>query len=168
MPPGEGSADRSPEPPWLTPEQLQAWKKFTLMLARLTTALEQQLRCEAQLSYVEYYVLAGLSDQPGLAMRMSRLAVLANAELSRLSHLIGRLEKRGFVRREPDPADGRYTNAILTDAGYAHLAAAAPGHVAHVRELVIDALGDEALAALQDASERIMAQIDGDEAFDDC
>jgi len=156
-------AARSEEPHWLTPEQLQAWQAFTFMLARLPTALEAQLRCDAQLSYVEYYVLAGLSDQPDHTMRMSRLAVLANAELSRLSHLIGRLEKRGFVRRAPDPTDGRYTNAVLTDRGYAHLVAAAPGHVGRVRELVVDALGDDALYALRDISERIIAEIDRSE-----
>jgi DNA-binding MarR family transcriptional regulator len=93
-------------------------------------------------------------------MRMSGLAVLTNAELSRLSHLITRLQKRGFVRREPDPNDGRYTNAVLTDAGYDVVVAAAPGHVAAVRELVIDALDDTALAALRNSAERINARID--------
>jgi DNA-binding MarR family transcriptional regulator len=108
-------------------------------------------------------VLAGLSDQPEHTMRMSRLAILANAELSRLSHLITRLERRGFVRREPDPTDGRFTNAILTDAGYAHLVAAAPGHVTRVQELVIDALDNTALGTLQECSERIVARIDKSE-----
>ena len=149
-----------PPPRWLTPEQLEAWKALTLLLARLPTALEAQLQRDSQLSYVEYYVLAGLSDQPGRTMHMSRLAVLANAELSRLSHLLRRLEKRGFVRREPDPADRRYTNAILTDAGQAHLDTAAPGHVARVRDLVVDVLDDAALAALRDASRQVVDRID--------
>jgi DNA-binding MarR family transcriptional regulator len=134
------------------------------MLARLLTALETQLQRDAQLSYVEYYVLAGLSDQAEHTMRMSQLAILTNAELSRLSHLIRRLEKRGYVRREPDPSDGRYTNAILTDAGYANLVAAAPGHVARVRELVIDALDDTALCALRDSAERILDRIEDTDA----
>ncbi|HEX3515583.1 MAG TPA: MarR family transcriptional regulator, partial [Trebonia sp.] len=86
---------RSPTPAddtarWLSRAQLDAWKAVTLMMARLPTALDQQLRCDAQLSYIEYYVLAGLSDSPGRTARMSQLAVLANAELSRLSHLISR------------------------------------------------------------------------------
>jgi DNA-binding MarR family transcriptional regulator len=155
------AAADTPQPRWLTPSQLDAWKSLALMFARLPTALEAQLQCDAQLSYVEYYVLAGLSDQPGRAMRMSQLAILTNAELSRMSHLVSRLEKRGFIRREPDPCDGRYTNAILTDAGYAHLVAAAPGHVARVRELVIDALDDTALYALQDSARRIIERIEG-------
>jgi DNA-binding MarR family transcriptional regulator len=92
-------------------------------------------------------------------MRISGLAGLTNAELSRLSHLITRLQRRGYVRREPDPNDGRYTNAVLTEAGYNHLAAAAPGHVATVLELVVDTLDDAALSALQDSAERITARI---------
>ncbi|MGH3415656.1 MAG: MarR family winged helix-turn-helix transcriptional regulator [Actinocrinis sp.] len=130
------------------------------MLARLPAALEQQLQCDSQLSYVEYYVLASLSDQADRTMRMSGLAVLANSELSRLSHLMGRLEKRGFVRRAPDPTDGRYTNAILTDAGYAHLVKSAPGHVARVRELIIDVLDPDALCSLRSCSDQIVARID--------
>jgi DNA-binding MarR family transcriptional regulator len=147
-------------PKWLTPQQLEAWQALTLLLARLPTALEAQLQRDSQLSYVEYYVLAGLSEQPDHAMRLSELAVLTNAELSRLSHLITRLQKRGYVRREPDPDDGRYTNAVLTDAGYGLVVAAAPGHVAAVRELVIDALDETALKTLQDSAERIITRID--------
>ena len=147
-------------PKWLTPAQLEAWQALTLMLARLPTALEAQLQRDSQLSYIEYYALAALSERPDRTMRMSELAVLTNAELSRLSHLITRLQKRGYVRREPDPDDGRYTNAVLTDTGYDLVVAAAPGHVAAVRELVIDALDDIALTALHNSAERINARID--------
>ena len=94
---------------------------------------------------------------------MSSLADLANASLSRLSHLVKRLEERGLVRREPDPADGRFTNAILTDEGFQTLAAAAPGHVAHVRSLVIDVLSPEQLRRLGLAADRIMSRIDTSE-----
>lgn len=103
----------------------------------------------AQLSYLEYYVPAGLPAQPGHTMRISTLAVRTSAELSRISHLISRLERRGFVRRGPDPTDGPYTDAILTEAGYECLVAAAPGHVTKVRELVIDVLSPEAIVALK-------------------
>ena len=158
--PRQAAAAAATAPRWLTPAQLGAWQALTLMLARLPTALEAQLQRDSQLSYIEYYALAALSERPDRTMRMSELAVLTNAELSRLSHLITRLQKRGYVRREPDPDDGRYTNAVLTDAGYDLVVAAAPGHVAAVRELVIDALDDTALKALQVSAERIIARID--------
>ncbi len=136
---------------------------FTLLLARLPSALEGQLQADAGLSYVEYYVLAGLSDQPARAMRISQLAFLTNAEQSRMSHMIRRLEARGLVRREPDPCDGRGTVVSLTDAGYAHLVATAPRHVARVRELVVDTLEPEDLVRLGEISRLIVARMDDDE-----
>ena len=136
---------------------------FTLLLARLPSALEEQLQADAGLSYVEYYVLAGLSDQPARAMRISQLAFLTNAEQSRMSHMIRRLEARGLVRREPDPCDGRGTVVSLTDSGYAHLVATAPRHVARVRELVVDTLEPEDLVRLGEISRRIVARMDDDE-----
>lgn len=75
-------------------------------MQRLPAALEWQLQRDSQPSFIEYYVLAILSDQPGRRMRMSELAVLANSALSRPSHLVSRLEKRGFSCREPDRVSG--------------------------------------------------------------
>ncbi|MGW5239267.1 MarR family winged helix-turn-helix transcriptional regulator [Monashia sp. NPDC004114] len=145
---------------WLTSDELETWQALNLLLARLPAALSSQLQCDSDLGFVEYYVLAGLSDQPDRTIRMSRLAVLANSELSRLSHLMARLEKRGLVRREPDPSDGRFTNAILTDAGYDYLVQAAPGHVERVRGLVFDALDTGAQHALRDAARQILGRLD--------
>jgi DNA-binding MarR family transcriptional regulator len=94
---------------------------------------------------------------------MSSLAEVTNASLSRLSHLVKRLEERELVRRQSDPADRRFTNAILTDHGFQTLAAAAPGHVAHVRSLVIDVLSPEQLRRLGQVADRIMSRIDTSE-----
>jgi DNA-binding MarR family transcriptional regulator len=99
--------------------------------------------------------MAALSGRPDHAMRLSDLARFTNSELSRLSHLIGRLEQRGFARRMIDCTDGRYTKAVLTDAGYAHLAEAAPAHVAEVKEFVFDVLGDADVEALRRCAEKI-------------
>lgn len=71
---------------------------------------------------------------------MSELAALANGSLSRLSNVVKRFEKKGWVQRSPDPEDGRYTIAALTDAGFAVVEAAAPVHMRAVRELVLDKL----------------------------
>jgi DNA-binding MarR family transcriptional regulator len=93
-------------------------------------------------------------------LRMSELAVLTNASLSRLSHLVKRLEARGLVRREPDPTDGRFTNAILTKTGYAKLLASAPGHVAAVRSMVIDAFSGAELRQLCELLERLSPRVE--------
>jgi DNA-binding MarR family transcriptional regulator len=148
------------EPRWLTADQLAAWRGFMKLVQRLPAALESQLQRDSQLSFIEYYVLAGLSEQPGCLMRMSELAILAGSELSRLSHIVSRLEKRGFVRREPDPRNGRYTQAILTEAGYAYLTDAAPGHVSRVLDLFIDVLTPDELQTLLRCSDKVIARID--------
>jgi hypothetical protein len=94
-----------------------AWPACGLARVRETPAKAAwQLQRDSQLSFTEYYVLAILSDRPVRRMRMGELAVMADSELSRLSHMVSRLENRGFLCREPDPGNGRYTHAILTDS----------------------------------------------------
>jgi DNA-binding MarR family transcriptional regulator len=148
------------QPKWLTRDQELAWRSVASMIHKLRWSLECQLERDAGLSFVEYHALARLSEEPDRRLRMSDLAVLTNASLSRLSHLVKRLESWGFVRREPDPTDGRFTIAILTNGGYKKLVASAPAHVACVRELVIDEFSRSELAELAATCERIMARID--------
>src|SRR5512132_339671 len=140
-----GSAAQEPPVKWLTPTELASWLSVVRLMTWLPWSIDQQLQRDSKLRMVEYQVLAMLSESPERTMRMSSLAEVTNASLSRLSHLVDRLEKRGFVRREPDPADGRFTNAILTKKGFRALDEAAPGHLAHVRSLVIDVLSPEQL-----------------------
>ena len=145
---------------WLTAAQLDSWLAVVRLISWLPWSIDQQLRRDSNLLMVEYQVLAILSETPERTMRMSSLAALTNASLSRLSHLFNRLEGRGLVRREPDLTDGRFTNAILTEQGFQVLAEAAPGHVAHVRSLVIDVLSAEQLRRLGQAADRILSRID--------
>ena len=145
---------------WLTATELASWLSVVRLMTWLPWSIDQQLQRDSKLRMVEYQVLAMLSESPERTMRMSSLAQVTNASLSRLSHLVKRLEERDLVRREPDPADGRFTHAILTDKGFQTLAEAAPGHVAHVRSLVVDVLSPEQLRRLGQAADRIMARID--------
>ena len=149
-----------PQVRWLTAAEVDSWLSVVRLMTWLAWSIDQQLRRDSNLGMVEYQVLAMLSESPRQTMRMSSLAEVTNASLSRLSHLVKRLERRGLVRREPDPADGRFTNAILTDKGFHTLAGAAPAHVAHVRSLVIDVLSPEQLRRLGLAADRIMSRID--------
>ena len=148
---------------WLTAAEVDSWLSLVRLMTWLPWSIDQQLRRDSGLAMVEYQVMARLSQSPERTMRMGSLADLANASLSRLSHLVKRLEGRGFVRREPDSADGRFTNAILTAKGLQALTDAAPGHVAHVRSLVIDVLSPEQLRRLGLAADRIMSHIDTSE-----
>jgi DNA-binding MarR family transcriptional regulator len=112
---------------WLTEAELSSWLSVVRLMMWLPWSIDQQLQRYSNLSMVEYQVLAMLSERPGRAMRMGSLAEVANASLSRLSHLVKRLEARGRVRREPDPADGRFTNAILTGKARVSSARASAG-----------------------------------------
>jgi DNA-binding MarR family transcriptional regulator len=158
-----GRARRGAEEPpvkWLTDAELDSWLSVVRLITWLPWSIDQQLQRDSNLGMVEYQVLAMLSTSPQRTMRMTPLAEVTNASLSRLSHLVKRLEQRGLVRREPDPMDGRFSNAILTDKGFATLAEAAPGHLAHVRSLVIDVLSPEQLRRLGRDAHRIMSRID--------
>jgi DNA-binding MarR family transcriptional regulator len=113
---------------WLTAGELDSWLSVVRLMTWLPWSIDQQLQRDSKLGMVEYQVLAVLSESPERTKRMSLLAEVTNASLSRLSRVVNRLAERGLVRREPDPTDGRFTNAILTDDGFRALADAAPGH----------------------------------------
>jgi DNA-binding MarR family transcriptional regulator len=155
-----GADESIDEQPWLTPDELASWLSMVRLITRLPWAIDGQLQRDADLSMIEYMAMAMLAEAPRATMRMSELAERTSASLSRLSHLVKRLESRDYVRREPDPVDGRFTNAILLPAGTAKLAAAAPGHVAYVRHLVVDNLSAERLRRLGQDAERILRRID--------
>ncbi|MDX6287142.1 MAG: hypothetical protein QOG53_2627 [Frankiales bacterium] len=145
---------------WLTAEEQGSWLSVVRLMSWLPWSIEQQLRRDSNLSMVDYQVLAMLSNSPDRTRRMSLLAEWANVSMSHLSRIVNRLEQRGLVRREPDPTDGRFTNAILTDQGFQTVADAAPGHVAHVRSIVIDVLSPEQLRRLGRDADRILSRID--------
>jgi DNA-binding MarR family transcriptional regulator len=145
---------------WLTADEEQGWRAVASIIHKLGWAVGSQLERDSDLSFIEYHALARLSEEPDGTLRMSELAMVTNASLSRLSHLVTRLEEWGFVRREPDKTNGRFTNAILTEAGSAKLVASAPAHVAAVRQLVIDEFSATELDQLREFCERILARVD--------
>ncbi len=145
---------------WLTAEELDSWLSVVRLMTWLPWSIDQQLQRDSKLGMVEYQVLAMLSGSSDRTMRMSSLAEVTNASLSRLSRVVTRLERRGLVQRESDPTDGRFTNAILTEDGFQTLGEAAPGHVSLVRSLVVDVLSPEQLRRLGRDADRIMARID--------
>jgi DNA-binding MarR family transcriptional regulator len=145
---------------WLTADQLSAWKKLIAVVELLPGALESQLRRDADLSHFEYFTMAMLSEAPEHTLRMTALASLTNSTLARLSHVVSRLEERDIVRREPCADDRRATNAALTANGWAKVVATAPGHVATVRQTVIDPLTATDVADLDRIMGRILGALD--------
>jgi DNA-binding MarR family transcriptional regulator len=142
---------------WLSDEQQAAWRPLVALLLRLPAALDAELQRDAGINHFDYLVLSGLSEAPDRTLRMSELAAMANSSMSRLSHVVSRLEGRGWVRRESCPGDGRFINAVLTEEGWQKVVATAPGHVAAVRELLVDTLSKEEFAQLGAISAKVLA-----------
>ncbi|WP_407319105.1 MarR family transcriptional regulator [Isoptericola halotolerans] len=152
-----------PDPPAaLTGDELETWAALATVVEWLPAALDAQLQRDAQLTHFEYGVLYALSRAPDLTLRMSVLSGYANSSLSRLSRAVTRLESKGWMRRAPDPADGRSTLAVLTDQGRDKVEQATPGHVHTVRELVLDRLTKPQTRHLREASLRIAQAIRSD------
>jgi DNA-binding MarR family transcriptional regulator len=127
---------------------------------QLPGPLDAQLQHDSGITMFEYMVLSSLSMCPDHARRMSELARLSNGSLSRLSNVAKRLERRGWLRREPDPEDGRSIVARLTESGWKVVQAAAPGHVEAVRRLVIDPLTGPQLETLAAAAQSIVGSLE--------
>jgi DNA-binding MarR family transcriptional regulator len=146
----------------LTGDELETWAALATVMEWLPAALDAQLQRDAQLTHFEYGVLYALAHAPDRTLRMSVLSSHANSSLSRLSRAVTRLEAKGWMRRAPDPTDGRFTLAILTDQGRDKVEEATPGHVRTVRRLVLDRLTTPQTRHLREASRRIARAIRSD------
>lgn len=144
------------------PDELEAWSAVATLLEWLPAALDAQMQGDSGISHFEFGILFALSEAEGQSLRMSELAGYANSTLSRLSRAVARLERKLWVRRAPEPSDGRITVATLTDDGQGAVRAAAPGHVALVRRLVFDSLTRTQARQLRDSSRRITTAIRAD------
>lgn len=154
--------DTSPEPRWLDAEEQRVWLALAYTLGRLPAALDARLQRDAGISTFEYMVLSGLSMAPEHTRRMTELADFTASSLSRLSNVVGRLEKRGWLRRHTDPGDGRCTLVTLTEGGWSKVVASAPRHVEAVRHLVFDPLTKVQQRQLGEIGGRILRAIDTD------
>jgi DNA-binding MarR family transcriptional regulator len=145
---------------WLNEEEQRAWRGVVQLFMKLPAAIDSNLQRAAGITQFEYAVLALLSESEDRTLRMSELAAGTNSSLSRLSHVVSRLEGRGWVSRQVCPDDGRATQAVLTTSGLAKVVDTAPGHIRAVRELVIDALTPTQLRQLGAAGDKVGQRID--------
>jgi DNA-binding MarR family transcriptional regulator len=156
------STPATDDAPWLDTDEQQVYLALASVLVHLPKSLDAQLSRNAGVSHYEYLVMAALSMAPGRTLRMSQIAEFTDSTLSRLSNVATRLEKRGWISRSPDPDNGRYTLATLTDAGTATVVASAPGHVREVRRIVFDPLTAIQQRQLLEICRRILGAIDPD------
>ncbi|WP_433653463.1 MarR family winged helix-turn-helix transcriptional regulator [Micromonospora zamorensis] len=146
---------------WLDPDEQRTWRAYLTASRVLMDTLDRELQREAGMPHAYYEILVQLSEAPGRQLRMSELAQAAGSSRSRLSHAVARLEVAGWVRREECPTDRRGQIAVLTDEGFATLAAAAPGHVEGVRRHLFDALSPAQVDQLRRISETLAEHLTG-------
>ena len=146
---------------WLDPDEQRTWRSFLTASRALMDTLDRELQRDAGMPHAYYEILVRLSEAPGRQLRMSELADLTGSSRSRLSHAATRLEAAGWLRREDCPTDRRGQVAVLTDDGFAVLAAAAPGHVEGVRRHLFDALSPAQVDQLRRISETLVAHLTG-------
>ena len=140
---------------WLDADEQRTWRAFLTASRALMDALDRELQRDAGMPHAYYEILVRLSEAPDRRLRMSELAELTGSSRSRLSHAAARLEASGWIRREDCPTDRRGQIAVLTDSGFATLAAAAPGHVEGVRRHLFDALSPAQVDQLRRISETL-------------
>ena len=145
---------------WLDEDELRAWLRLAGVMLKLSPALDSQLQRDSDLTHFDYLCLAMLSETDDRTLRMSDLAGRVNASLSRLSHVISKLERRGWVARQPSPHSRRVTLVSLTEEGWKVLVEAAPGHVETVRSLVFEGLTPDDVAALERVAGHIVDRIE--------
>ena len=150
------------EPRWLNADERRAWLAILSINTLLPAALDSQLHSAGKVSLFDYNVMAMLSEAEGHFLPMSELAARTSSSLSRLSHVVSKLEKRGWLERRPHPRDARVTTAHLSDDGMATLVSLAPGHVEAVRTKFLDALTDRDVNDLARIGENIVARLDED------
>jgi DNA-binding MarR family transcriptional regulator len=146
------------EPRWLNAAEMKGWRRYIIASRRLLEALDDDLAAH-DISMSDYEVLAQLSEAPDRRMRMSELADVAMISRSRLSHRIKVMEKAGWVKREACPIDKRGYFAVMTPKGWKAIVAAAPDHVASVRERFLDALDKGDQKVLAEIFERVAQRI---------
>src|SRR3954452_2375273 len=124
----------SDPPSGLNSEQLGAYFALMEVSSLLQYAVDEHLRSDGDLSYVQFQILARLVDAPGGRLRMTDLADGVVYSRSGLTYQAGLLDKRGLISRSPSPDDERSVVVTVTDAGRDLIAHVLPGHVALIRQ----------------------------------
>ncbi|MBB2940827.1 DNA-binding MarR family transcriptional regulator [Actinoplanes lutulentus] len=128
-------------------DELSTWRDFIETTDLLRGRISARLQADSGLSPGDYAVLLALTEAPDGRLRSSDLAAHIGWERSRLSHHLGRMERRGLIRREECLTDSRGAEAVLQPAGKTAFDAATIPHLRAIRELFVDALTPEQLAA---------------------
>src|SRR6266581_6973775 len=134
----------------LAARELAIWRALVDTTAELRRILGAQLLQESNLSPADYQVLLALSETEGKRLRSSELAASIDWERSRLSHHLGRMERRGLIRRDDCATDSRGAEVSLTADGAGAFRGATAPHMRAIKKHFADALTPEQFQALAD------------------
>ena len=141
---------------WLDGREQRLWQGYLHLNQDLMAVLEQQLARESSLSGADYRVLHPLSEAPGGLLRARDLGSEIGWDRSRLSHHLGRMEKRGLITREDCAEDARGLMVRLTKAGRRAIEKAAPGHAEAVRRYFLDQLSSDEIETIAAVFDRVL------------
>ncbi|SER80163.1 MarR family winged helix-turn-helix transcriptional regulator [Corynebacterium cystitidis] len=145
---------------WLNQKETDTWLALWAVSSWMPTRLDEQLKADNEMNLHDYFTLAQVSLADDGRLSMTELACRTQMSPSRLSHVVGRLEKRGLVERNPDEQDRRTNIASVTPEGWDFLDNAAPGHVERVREIVFDPLTKEEAEQFGVLLQKILKKLD--------
>src|SRR5207248_8734565 len=133
----------------MTSAELGTWRSLLDTTVELRRVLGAELQ-ETSLSPADYQVLPALTEAAGKPMRSSELARTIDWERSRLSHHLGRMERRRLIRRDNCATDSRGAEVSLTAEGARVFRRATAPHMRSITRHFADALTAEPFAALAD------------------
>jgi DNA-binding MarR family transcriptional regulator len=142
----------------LSDRELAVWRSLIETTADLRRLLSGRMQ-ESGCSPADYGVLLALREADGGRLRSSQLAAAIDWERSRLSHHLGRMERRGLIRREDSSADSRGADVVLTDEGAAAFRRAGGPHLRAIKSHFADALTAQQLASLDDVLQTLRAHL---------
>ncbi|QCO98029.1 winged helix-turn-helix transcriptional regulator [Arthrobacter sp. 24S4-2] len=140
--------------------ELAVWREYVETSEMLRQALAAGLQSTSNVSPSDYSVLLALSEVEQHRLRSSVLAEGIGWERSRLSHHLGRMEKRGLIRRNKSDSDSRGAEIELTDDGARTFRSSSASHLRLVRRLFVDALPPEDLEAAGRIAARLRLHLD--------
>ncbi len=145
----------------MTSRELAIWRSLIDTTAELRRILGAELQ-ESSLSPADYQVLLALSEADGKRLRSSELARTIDWERSRLSHHLGRMERRRLIRRDDCATDSRGAEVHLTADGARVFRRATAPHMRAIRKHFADALTPEQFEALADVLRALKSHLDRD------
>jgi DNA-binding MarR family transcriptional regulator len=144
-----------------TAEELRIWRVFIETAEELRSVLAGRLQSESGLSAGDYAVMLALAEAEDRCLRSSDLAAHIGWERSRLSHHLGRMERRELIRRQDCATDSRGAEIILTPVGAEAFRRSTPPHLHAIRELFVDALTPDQLTAAGEIANALHAHLAG-------